>query len=564
MRLDLTRWARVSGVVAVVWMGLMTLTAQGFDPALHPGLASFSTNDLLADIRELSSDAYEGRGPGTPGEDRTVSFLESRFRQLGLQPGNPDGSYIQKVPMVGVRSTVSAAYTISGERTALQFPQDLVGWSGRYEPRVGVDRSEVVFVGYGVVAPEYGWDDYKGVDLKGKTLLMLVNDPPVADPANPGALDPKVFRGKAMTYYGRWTYKFEEAARRGAAAAILVHETGPAGYPWFVVVNSWSRENFDLAARTEVPISFASWMSLDRAKVFLKACGQDFDGLKRSALGRDFRPVALGASFSVEVTNVLRRIESRNVVAMLRGSDSVRRGEWVVYTAHWDHLGRDPRLEGDQIYNGATDNASGTSALLQLARGFTRVRPGPARSILFLAVTGEEQGLLGSRHYAGHPLYPLRSTLANINIDGVNTWGRRTDLPVVGVGQSSLEELARQAASFQSRTLLPEGSPEKGYYYRSDHFEFAKVGVPALYLDRNGLEYVGRPKDYGARKIAEFTERDYHKVSDEVKPDWDLAGALDDLAVYLHVGWRVANDAAWPAWSRESEFLKRRLEQLAQ
>jgi Zn-dependent M28 family amino/carboxypeptidase len=529
---------------------------------LQPALSSITSDDLLRHIRVLSSDEFEGRAPASKGEELTVNYLTEQFKRLGLKPGNPDGTFIQKVPMAGMKATSTASFVIGGQTVDLQFPQDYVGWAPRGEPATDVKNSDLIFVGYGVVAPEYNWDDYKGVDVKGKTLVMLVNDPAVPDPNDPAKLDDSMFKGRAMTYYGRWTYKFEIAAAKGAAAAMVIHETGPAGYPYFVVINSWSRENFDLKSRTTTPVQIASWMSLERAKSLLTACGQDFDKLKQAAVRRDFKPVPLGAKVNFSVRNQIREVESRNVIAKLEGSDPKLKNEYVIYTAHWDHLGRDPKLEGDQIFNGALDNASGTACLLELAEAFTRVTPPPQRSILFLAVTAEEQGLLGAKYYATHPLYPLENTLANLNMDGFNQWGRAKDLAIIGYGNSTLDDLVFDIAKGQGRVVRREPSPEKGYFYRSDHFEFAKEGVPALYLDELADEYIGKPPGYGAQKRAEYTDKDYHKVSDEIKPDWDLAGAVEDMQLQFQVGYRVAQGRTWPEWKPGTEFKQRREEML--
>lgn len=520
-------------------------------------LDSISGTRLLDGIRTLAADEMEGRGLGTASEQRATAWIASRFQEAGLEPGGPDGSWFQEVPLVGIRSSLTATMR-QGERVeSLVFPQDIVAWSPPQQPVVTVAGSELVFVGYGVVAPEYGWDDFKDVEVRGKTLVILVNDPPVPDPADPARLDPRVFRGHAMTYYGRWTYKFEMAAQKGAAAALIVHETGPAGYPWFVVVNSWGRENFSLVQADPSTLQVAGWLSLDAAQRVLTSAGQDFEALKRRALRRDFRPVPLGWTADLTVTNTLRHLNSRNVVGQLPGSDPDRRGEWIVYTAHWDHLGRDERLEGDSIFNGALDNATGTAGLIELASALAQLPSRPARSLLFVALTAEEQGLLGARHYTTRPLHPLSRTVANLNLDCLNPWGRTRDLAVVGLGHSTLDDLVLRFAEEQNRTVTAEAQPEKGTFYRSDHFEFAKVGVPALYLT-GGTQFVGRPVDWGLGKANEFTELDYHKVSDEVKPDWDLSGAVEDLQLLFRVGYELATTPTWPEWKEGSEFRARR------
>jgi Zn-dependent M28 family amino/carboxypeptidase len=531
---------------------------DGIDAALQ----SITADRLLGHIKVLSADEYEGRGPGTAGEDLTVKYLIGQFREMGLKPGNPDGSYVQKVPLAGFQATsVQGSFQAGGKTIALNFPTNFVAVSRGNLPKVEVENSDVVFVGYGVVAQEYGWDDYKGVDVRGKTLVMLVNDPAVPDPKDPSQLDPAVFRGRAMTYYGRWTYKYEIASEKGAAAVVLVHEHGPAGYPFEVVQGSWSRENFDIAepqsGKSLYRVAVEGWIDFPTAKALCAASGQDLSALKNAAVRRDFHPVSLQAKAGFSVANRHRVVQSQNVAAKLEGSDPALKDQYVVYTAHWDHLGRDPKLSGDQIYNGAIDNASGVATVLEIARAFTRIQPAPKRSILFLAVTAEEKGLLGSKYYATHPLYPLERTVANINIDGVNFWGKTSDVISIGMGQSSLDDLLVDVARSRGRTVGPDAEPEKGYYYRSDHFEFAKQGVPALDPDA-GQKSIGKPADYARKKRDEYTEKYYHKVSDEIKQDWDLSGAVEDARLLLEVGDRVANAEQIPHWKPDSEFRARR------
>jgi Zn-dependent M28 family amino/carboxypeptidase len=507
----------------------------------------------------LSGDEYEGRGPGTKGEELTVKYLTEQFQKIGLKPGNPDGTYTQKVPLAGFTGQPTASFTAGDKKIDLNFPTDYVAVSRRFVPESKVENSDIVFVGYGVVAPEYGWDDYKGVDVKGKTIVMLINDPAVPDPSDPSKLDEKVFKGKAMTYYGRWTYKYEIASQKGAAAAIIVHETGPAGYPYEVVSGSWSRENFDIQRpdKNMGRVAVESWITNERAKELFTAGGQDFDALKKAAVTKDFKPVALKAKANINVKNTLRAIDSLNVLGKVEGSDPTLKEEYVVYTAHWDHLGRDPKLAGDQIFNGALDNASGTGALLEIAEAFTKMATPPKRSVLFLAVTAEEKGLLGAKYYAENPLYPLNKTLANINMDGVNQWGRTKDVTMVGDDNSTLIDLLKEAASSQARGVNPDPESEKGFYYRSDHFEFAKQGVPALYTD-SGIDYVGKDASYSKQKRDEYTNKDYHKVSDEIKPDWDLTGAVDDAQLLTMIGYRVAQGEKYPEWKAGSEFKAKR------
>ena len=528
--------------------------------------ASITSDDLMRHIRTLASDEFEGRAPGTKGEQLTVAYLTGEFERMDLKPGNPDGTFVQAVPLVGATVTdVDVSYRVGEKRTDLAFPGETVVWTKRFVPEINVPDSELVFVGYGVVAPEYGWDDFKGVDVRGKTIVVLINDPPVPVSGNPLKLDDKVFKGPAMTYYGRWTYKYEIAAKKGAAAAIIVHETGPAGYPWAVVEGSNSRENFDLqsADKNMSRVAVEGWITLEKAKQLFAAAGKDFDQLKRAAVQRSFNPVALDAKASFRFKNTLRDVASQNVIAKLEGADPKVKNEYVIYTAHWDHLGRNPALAGDQIFNGARDNASGVATLLELAQAFRKLGTPPRRTILFLSVTAEEKGLLGARHYATHPLYPLQRILANLNIDSANTWGRTRDVNVIGFGQSTLEDALRDAARAKGRILSPDAEPEKGRYYRSDHFEFAKVGVPGLYLQA-GVQFIGKPEPFGHQKIDAYTANDYHKVTDEIKADWDLAGAADDARLLFEVGLKTANGGKFPKWKAGSEFKARREEMLKQ
>ncbi|HVF26850.1 MAG TPA: M28 family metallopeptidase [Pyrinomonadaceae bacterium] len=522
-------------------------------------LEAVTSDDLLRHIKVLASDEYEGRGPGTRGEELTVNYLTEQFKRLGLKPGNPDGTFVQKVPMAGFTAEPRASFNVNGKIIDLKSTDDYVAVSRRVEPEIKVENADVVFVGYGVVAPEYGWDDYKGVDVRGKTIVMLINDPAIPDPNDASRLDERVFKGKAMTYYGRWTYKYEIASEKGAAAAIIIHEEGPAGYPYEVVSGSWGRENVDIKApdKNAGRVAVEAWLHLNRAKELFAASNQDFEALKKAAQSRDFKPVSLPAKANFLLKNNLREIESNNVIAKLEGSDPKLKDEYIIYTAHWDHLGRDDKRAGDQIFNGAIDNASGVAALLEIAEAFTKLSVPPKRSILFLAVTAEEKGLLGAKYYATHPLYPLDRTLANLNMDGVNQWGRTKDIVLVGEGNSTLDDLLREAAQQQSRTVKSDPEPEKGFFYRSDHFEFAKEGVPALYPD-TGTEYIGKSESYSKEKRDAYTTNDYHKVTDEVKPDWDLSGAVEDAQLLILVGHRVAQGDIYPEWKPGTEFKAKR------
>ena len=522
-------------------------------------LPDIDSDALLAHTKTLSSDEFEGRGPGTKGEDRSVEYLIDEFKKIGLKPGNTDGTYVQKVPLVGITPEAAPLVFKKGAtEQRLAWRDDVVAWTKHVAPSASLDSSEVVFVGYGIVAPEFNWDDYKGVDVKGKTLLMLVNDPPVPDPNRTGELDPNTFGGRAMTYYGRWTYKYEIGQAKGAAGVLIVHETETAGYP-FDVVQSKVAEQFDLVAadKNMSRVAIEGWISLDRGRKLMEMAGQDFDALKKQAATREFKPVPLGVTASITLHNKIRTVDSRNVIAKLEGSDPVVKDEYVIYTAHWDHLGIGPAVNGDRIYNGAQDNAVGCAGLLEVARAFTRLPMPPRRSILFLSVTAEEQGLFGSEYYATVPIYPLAKTLADINMDGLNVHGRTKDVVLVGLGSSDLDDYVRAAAGEQGRVVKPDAEPEKGFYYRSDHFNFAKQGVPALDPD-DGVEYVGKPADYGAKVREDYTRHRYHTPFDVVLPDWDLSGAREDLKLFFAVGYRVAQAAKFPEWKPGNEFRGRR------
>jgi Zn-dependent M28 family amino/carboxypeptidase len=509
------------------------LAADELALRLEPALEAITPDGMLAHIKILASDEFEGRAPGTKGEELSVKYISDQFKQTGLKPGNPDGAYTQEVPLAGIKSESRMSFVIGDKTIDLKYPDDFIASSARLQPEIKIDNSDVVFVGYGVVAPEYGWDDFKGLDVRGKTLLMLIGDPPIPDPKDPSKLDEKMFKGKAMTYYGRWTYKYEIAAQKGAAAAVIIHETVPAGYPYSVVRTSWAKENYEIDSpnKNMEAVGARSWITLDVAKKLLADCGQDFDALKKSAITKKFRPVALKAKANIDIKQQLRSFKSHNVVGKLEGSDPKLRDEYVLYTAHWDHLGRHPELQGDQIFNGAIDNASGVASVIELATAFTKINPPPKRSVLFMATTAEEAGLLGAKYYAEHPLYPLEKTLADINIDTVNPWGKTRDFEDLSDNNSTLDDLLAAAAKRNGRMMTPNSEPEKGNFYRADHFEFSKLGVPALYT-RGGKDFIGKPANFGQQKRDDYTAHHYHQVSDEVDPNWDFSGAVQDVDPY--------------------------------
>ncbi len=526
---------------------------------LQPALDAITPDGMLAHIKVLASDQFEGRAPGTKGEELSVKYIAEQFKQIGLKPGNPNGTYTQEVPLAGIKSDPKMSFAVGDKVIELKYPDDFVASSARLQPEIQIDNSDLIFVGYGVVAPEYGWDDYKGVDVRGKTLLMLIGDPPVPDPKDPSKLDAKMFKGKAMTYYGRWTYKYEIAAQKGAAAAIIIHETGPAGYPYSVVKTSWAKENYELDApnKNRDAVEARAWIALDAARKLFADCGKNFDALKKAAATKQFHPVPLPATAYLEIKQQIRSFKSQNVIGRLDGADSRLRDEYVIYTAHWDHLGRDPNLQGDQIFNGAIDNASGVATLIELATAFTKLNPPPKRSVLFMATTAEEAGLLGAKFYVEHPLYPLAKTLADINIDTVNPWGKTRDIEDLSDNNSTLDDLLAAAAKRNGRVMTPNSEPEKGSFYRADHFEFCKRGVPSLYT-RGGIDFVGKPAEFGRQKRNDYTTRHYHQVSDEVDPNWDLSGAVQDAQLLFEVGYEVANGDRFPEWKPDSEFKTKR------
>ncbi len=544
-------------IAALAWTGAPA-AANGTRPEAGP--PTFTAEAIMDHVKVLASDEFEGRAPGTKGEDLTVAYIADQFRKAGLKPGNTDGTYFQSVPMVGITADPAASLVFKrGSATQiLAFKTDVVAWTKRVQDTVRLDASDVVFVGYGVQAPEYQWDDYKGIDLAGKTVIMLVNDPPVPDPADPTRLDPNIFGGRAMTYYGRWTYKYEKGAEKHAAAVFIVHETGPAAYP-FAVIQSKVTEQFDLVTPdgNRGRAAIEGWITLEQAKKLFALAGQDFDALKKRAATRAFTPVTMDVKASMSLNNRIRKIDSRNIVGMLPGSDPALKNEYVIYTAHWDHYGIGPEINGDKIYNGALDNATGIAGMIELARAFVKLPAAPKRSLLFLAVTAEEQGLLGSDYYAQHPIHPLSKTLAVINMDSLNIYGRTKDLTVVGLGASDLDDYARDAAAAQGRVLSADPQPEAGGYFRSDHFPFAKQGVPAINAG-GGSDYIGRPAGWGEQVSDAYTAQHYHKPSDEIRPDWDLSGGLEDLRIYFAIGARAADAAKWPEWKPGSEFKARR------
>ena len=521
----------------------LVFSAAASEPALVQ--TDFNAN-FARYFEKVASDEMQGRAPATEGEKRTVAYLETEFKRLGLT-AYKDGSYRQAVPVVQIDPVAVSDMKLTGDKTAanLVYKTDMMAWSTRMLPEIKVENSEMVFAGYGIVAPEYNWNDYKDLDVKGKTVVVLVNDPGFA------TQDPKLFTGNAMTYYGRWTYKFEEAARQGAAMLLIVHETEAASYGWNVVAGT-SPIRFELADANKNmhKAQVEGWLSLDAAERLFAANGSSLKEMKAKALQPDFKAIPLNAKASISIKNNLREIDSNNVIGFIPGSK--KPDEAVIYMAHWDHFGLDFSRSDDKIFNGAQDNAGGIAGLLALAEKFKQ-GPAPERSIAFVAVTAEERGLLGSRWYAEHPLFPVNKTVAGINMDIMNVYGPMRDVMVFGYGSSELEPILAKYAKAQNRYIAPEPTPQDGFYYRSDHFNLAKKGVPMLYA-RGGIDSVEHGKDWGLTQRKNYVSDYYHKVNDEFDPNWDLRGSQQDLFLFYQVGLEVANSQSWPNWLPGKEF----------
>ncbi len=526
----------------VFWVPALLVGCAAAPTAAPP--VAISATEYQRHIVTLASDEFEGRKPGTAGERKTVDYLVAEFKKLGLKPGKR-GAWTQEVPIVEITAGSDAELRL-GE-ASLAYGKDMVIWTKRVATEVSLTESPLVFVGHGVVAPEAGWNDYAGVDMRGKTAVILINDPGFATG------DEKLFRGRAMTYYGRWTYKFEEAARQGAAAAIIIHDNEPAAYPWDTVQNSWMGPQLDTASPdgNAGRIAIEGWVTRAAGEALLQANGLNYTDLVQAASRPGFKPIELRQHAGGRLRNAIRRASSSNVLAMIPGSK--RPKEVVVYMAHWDHLGRSLGRSGDNIFNGALDNASGTAGLLAIAKAFAESPRRPERSVVFLGLTLEESGLLGSAYYAANPVFPLRQTVAALNMDALSWGGPTRDVSVIGFGASELEEYLAAAAKTQDRVLREEPTPEKGFFYRSDHFNFAKVGVPALYF-KMGVEDRENGVEWARAKQAEFTLRDYHKPSDEWRPGTDLRGSLEDLELLYAVGARLAREKRFPQWYPTSEF----------
>lgn len=514
-------------------------------------IKSIDSAGLVHDISVLASDEFQGRKPFTIGEEKTLAYLQQRFKETGLRPGN-DTSFLQEVPMVEIQSVPQGDLVISGSKGELKlsYLDQYVAGTKRVQEQVSVNKSEMVFAGFGIVAPEYNWNDYAGLDVKGKTVVVMVNDP--------GFYDSTLFKGKTrtMTYYGRWTYKFEEAARQGATGILIIHDVLPASYGWTVVRSGWSKPKLDLqtADNNMSRAAIEGWLTQESAKKLFQLAGVS-DTVMNQAKRRGFKAIPLNVSTSLTLKNKIRKSVSHNVAALLPGTE--RKNEYIIYSAHWDHLGVGEAVKGDTIYNGALDNASGVAALLQLANAFTKLKQAPKRSILFLALTGEEQGLLGSEYYASHPIFPVKSTVADINMDVLNFFGRTKDITIIGKGQSDLDDYAAAAAEKQGRYIVPEANPSGGWFFRSDHFNFAKVGIPALYPG-SGTRSLVHDSTWAPDHIAAYGRDHYHSPFDQLDPAWELSGMVEDVRFLFDVGVTLSNEDKFPKWKDGSEFKSKR------
>ncbi|MGK7389904.1 MAG: M28 family peptidase [Candidatus Cyclobacteriaceae bacterium M2_1C_046] len=511
-------------------------------------MQAIDAEEFANHIQTLASDEFQGRMPGTIGEEKTINYLKEEFQQLGLQPGNGD-SFFQEVQLVEINSQPQGPMIVKdeqGESISLEYLDDYVALTRRVKDQVKLENSELVFAGYGIVAPEYNWNDYEGLDVEGKTVVVLVNDPGFA------TKDSTLFNGEAMTYYGRWSYKYEEAARQGAAGIMIIHETKPASYPWSVVRGGWSGTNMYLEAEDQnmSRVKVEGWISIESANQIFQLAGMD-TALMEKASQPGFKAVPMGITTSLTLENEISRSTSNNVLALWPGDE--RKDEYIIYTAHWDHMGVGEPVNGDSIYNGAVDNATGTAALIEIAEAFTKLEDRQGRSILFLAVTAEEQGLLGSEYYATNPVYPLEQTVAVINMDALTGIGSVENLIVIGYGQSELDEIAEASAAKMDMHITPDQNPSAGYFYRSDHFSFAKVGVPALYAD-TGYKHREKGLEYGKRQAAKYNEEHYHGPSDEYSDDWDMTGMVEYVQLMFDIGLDLATSDEFPNYKERSEF----------
>jgi Zn-dependent M28 family amino/carboxypeptidase len=515
-------------------------------PQMEQAAAAVTGEYMRQQIATLSDDKFEGRGVASKGGELAMQYLEEELKKLGYQPG-ASGSYRQTFDVVGIVSKAPKTWTFShgGKTRALKWWDEYIAASGTQNPSSEIKNAELVFVGYGIQAPEYQWDDFKGTDLKGKVLVMLNNDPD---------WDPALFAGTTRLYYGRWTYKYESAARQGAAGVIIVHTTPSAGYPFQVVQTSWSGEQFQLPAENEPRIQVQGWATEQAVRELLAFGGHDLTKLTEAAKSRDFKPVPLGVTTSIKFDNKISRVTTANVLGVLPGSDPTLAREYVIYSAHHDHLGIGvPDKTGDKIYNGALDNGAGMAQILAIAKAFKALPQAPKRSTMMLFVAAEEQGLLGSQYFASHPTIPVGRIAANINYDGGNIFAKARDIVFIGKGKSTLDQVVDSVAATQGRKVLPDQMPDRGHYYRSDQFSFAKVGIPAVYFDL-GSDFEGKPKDWGKQQIEDFEEHRYHQPSDQLQDSWNFDGMVDDARLGFYVGVNIANAQAMPSWLPGDEF----------
>ena len=544
-RLIMERYFSMTVIASAMLVGCASTSNTSNDVA--NAYQSINSQQLAEHIKVLASDEFGGRAPSSKGEELTLAYLTDQFKALGFQPGNGD-SFLQEVPLVSLEADSNMVLTIGGKD--YQYKKDMVMGSSRISAKQSIKNSELVFVGYGVNAPEYNWNDYEGLDVEGKTVVMLVNDPGFA------TKNPDLFTGDAMTYYGRWTYKYEEASRQGAAGAIIIHETAPASYPWSVVENSWSGEQFGFQKENNNMdrVAVEGWVTTDVAKELFTKAGLDFDTMKANAAKGAYHVDMGDLTASVEVNNTIKKSISYNFIATLPGSE--KPDEHIIYSAHWDHLGTDKTRKGDQIYNGAHDNATGTAGLIEVAEAFATLPQHPSRSMTFLAVTAEEQGLLGSKYYAANPVIPASQTVANINMDSLNLLGKVKDISVVGIGKSEMDSLLETAAKAQGRTVSGDPKPSSGGYYRSDHFAFANMGVPAMYAG-GGSEALNEETANYRKRMSLVLRGCYHQPCDRYRDEWDLSGAIQDLQLFYQVGFDISEREEWPKWNANSEFQRK-------
>ncbi len=538
--LSLLSAAVLVGCVATSDESAKTNSAQD----LKASYDSINTAQLIEHVKVLASDEFGGRAPSSEGERLTLEYLTEQFKAIGFEPGNGD-SFLQEVPLVSIEASTDMTLAIGGKN--YQHGTDMVMGSSRIMEKSQLKNSELVFVGYGVNAPEYNWNDYKDLDVKGKTVVILVNDPGFA------TQNPDLFTGNAMTYYGRWTYKYEEASRQGAEGAIIIHETAPASYGWSVVKNSWSGPQFSFQRDdlNKDRVAVEGWINSDVATELFAKAGLDFSDMKRRAAQGGFNIDMGDLDASITVNNTIKKSTSYNFIATLPGQ--VKADEHILYSAHWDHLGTDLTKTGDQIYNGAHDNATGTAALIEVAEAFAKLPQPLERSVSFLAVTAEEQGLLGSKFYAANPVIPAAKTVANINMDALNVNGKSADVAVYGLGQSELDNYLTTAALKQDRTISGDPRPAAGIYYRSDHFAFANIGIPALYA-KGGSTPADQDTADLREKLNPIIAKCYHGLCDEYRDDWDLTGAVQDMQLFFEIGFELSKEDVWPQWSKTSEF----------